>query len=163
MKRLLSSLLLAAFASLAIAQSAIIRTETAPGTYSTVKSRNSASVTFLPSAVYAATQTSANITNTDYNGITVFCNVTVVPGVDTIQVQIQEIDPLSTQVNTIAQHTATASTGLIVVRTAPGITVQGPSASLRIQNDILSGLFRVRVVHSAATNFTYSCTYQLHN
>lgn len=104
--------------------------------------------TALASAVRNATTASADITN--YNGSQgiFFLNITAVPGVQTITLQLQAKDPVSGGYVTIASGGALAVTGLTIL-------------SLGIIAGILPRTFRVNIVHSGAGNFTYSVGYNI--
>lgn len=85
-------------------------------------------------------------------GVKAVLDVTVVPGVDTVQLVIEGKDPLSGKYYTILAMTASAAISTTVLTVAPGITAAANSAAA----DELPDVYRARVVHSAGTAFTYS-------
>lgn len=85
-------------------------------------------------------------------GIHVYLNVTSVPGVDTVQLVIEAKDTLSGVYETILTMAARVATGLDAATVYPGVT---ETANVDI-SDPLPDTYRIRVVHSAATPFTYS-------
>jgi len=109
--------------------------------------------TLLASAVRAATNFTADQVNPNARGVRVSYNITAVPGTDTITVQIQGKDPVSGNYFTILAGAAQVATGqkpdLIVY---PGVTA---TANVAV-SEPLPRTWRVNVVHSAASNFTYS-------
>lgn len=145
-----------------------IYTQTIQGTY-----------TLLPSAVRNATQiilgnniidaknSSGNYfstgINTEVSGIIAYLNVTSVPGTDTVQLVLQEQDPASGTWSTVAATTATAATGLVKLKVKQAITAIAATATLVQVQDTLPAIWRVQVVHSAGTNFTYSLGAVLYN
>jgi len=118
-----------------------------------------ANITYLTSAARTTSQTQADQTNTLAHGLYVFCNVSVVPGVDTVQVVVEGKDSLSSAYYTIAATTATAVTGLIVVKVSPYLAPVAAAVTGIAVNEYLPATWRIKVVHSAATSFTYSCSY----
>ena len=92
----------------------------------------------------------------EITGLIAELNVTAVPGVDTVQLVLEEIDPLSGAVATLAATTATAVIGLVRLKLFPAITaVAATVAGITVQDNMPPN-WRLRVVHSAGTNFTYS-------
>jgi len=89
-------------------------------------------------------------------GLLANLNITAVPGVDTVQLVLEEIDPLSGVVTSLAASTATAVTGMVRLKMFPAITAVAASTAGVTVQDILPANWRIRVVHSAASNFTYS-------
>lgn len=85
-------------------------------------------------------------------GVKVTLDVTAVPGVDTTQLVIEHKDPLSGKYVTVLAETASAITRTAVLTVYPGITATANVSA----SDVLGDVYRVRVVHSAGTNFTYS-------
>ena len=111
------------------------------------------SIQKFPSAVRAATFAGDdNAKNPANVGCKVHFNVSAVPGVATVQLVIEGKDAISGLYYTILQGAAQVGTGLFVYTVYPGVAaVANVSAS-----DTLPDTYRVRVVHSAGTNFTYS-------
>lgn len=94
--------------------------------------------------------------NTDASGLVAYLNVTVAPGVETLQLVLEEQDPASGVWSQVAASTASAVTGMVRLKCKPSITAVAPSTSGVTVQDILPGTWRLRVVHSAAGNWTYS-------
>lgn len=101
--------------------------------------------------------------NPEASGLVAYLNVTAVPGVDTVQLVLEEQDPASTVWSQLLATTATAVTGMVRLKLKPAIAAVAPSTTLVQGQDILSGIWRVRVVHSGAGNFTYSLGVVLYN
>lgn len=118
-------------------------------------------VTYLASAARTATQTQADQINTLNHGIYVYCNVSIVPGIDTVAVSVQSKDSLSGVYSTIATTTASALTGLITVKISPYLAPVAASMTGVAVNEYLPATWRIVVTHSAGTSFTYSCSYNL--
>lgn len=126
--------------------------------------------TLLASAVRAATQTilgqdildptnSAGQRSGIYAeavGGVFYLNVTAVPGVDTVQLVLEEQDPTSGVWSTVAAQTATAATGMVRLKIKPDVVAVAASTSGITVQDVFPAIWRIRVVHSAASNFTYS-------
>lgn len=116
--------------------------------------RGNHNATVLASASRSATVNSADQTNLHCRGVLLCFNVTVVPGVDTVQLGIQGKDPLSGEYIEIVQSTALATTGARFIYLAPG------AAALGSFNNYFNGqiphTWRARVTHSGAGAFTYS-------
>ena len=105
------------------------------------------------SAVRAATFVGDDNVKSPYNrGVLVALDVTAVPGVDTVQLVIERKFALSGKYVQILAAAARVAQGTDVLTVYPGaIAVANVTA-----NDVMSDQYRVRVVHSAASNFTYS-------
>jgi hypothetical protein len=88
----------------------------------------------------------------DARSITAILDVTAVPGVDTVQLIIEGKDPLSGKYYTVLQGATRVATGTDVLTVAPGITVTANVSAAAV----VPSVYRVRVIHSAASNFTYS-------
>ena len=86
------------------------------------------------------------------HGCKVVLNLTAVPGVDTVQPIIEGKDRISGAYYTILQGAAQPTAGTYVLTVLPGIAVTANASA----SDSLPDTYRVRVVHSAASNFTYS-------
>lgn len=85
-------------------------------------------------------------------GITVVLDVTAVPGIDTVTLSIEGKDDVSGKYYTVLQAAARVATGTDVLNVAPGIAVTAnQSASAQVPP-----VYRVKVTHSAGSNFTYS-------
>jgi hypothetical protein len=106
---------------------------------------------------------SGNGINPEVSGIIAYLNVTVVPGVDTVQLVLEEQDPASGVWSPVAATTATAVTGLVKLKVKQAITaIAATTTQVQVQ-DTLPAIWRVRVVHSAGSNFTYSLGIVLYN
>ena len=107
----------------------------------------------FPSAVRAATLTGDDNRKVPGNkGVKAVLDVTAVPGVDTVQLVIENKDPASGKYVQVLAAAARAATGTDTLTIYPGETVAANVSA----NDIIADVYRVRVVHSAGTNFTYS-------
>jgi hypothetical protein len=101
--------------------------------------------------------------NTEASGLIAYLNVTAVPGVDTVQLVLEEQDPASGNWSQVTATTATAVTGMVIMKIKQAITaVAATTTGVRIQ-DTLPALWRLRVVHSGVGNFTYSLGVVLYN
>lgn len=109
--------------------------------------------TILPLAARTATTTSTDITKTIEVGAHFILNATVVPGADTITMKVQGKDNLGNYYDLLV-GTASAATGIVVLKVSPSIT---PAANASA-NDMLPDIYRIIVTHSAGTSFTYSVT-----
>lgn len=107
-------------------------------------SPNNASPIFSPGIVAEA------------SGLIAYLNVTAVPGVDTVQLVLDEQDPASGVWSQIAATTATAVTGMVKMKVKQAIAAAAATTTLVQVQDTLPAAWRIRVVHSAGTNFTYS-------
>jgi hypothetical protein len=90
------------------------------------------------------------------SGIIAYLNVTAVPGIDTVQLSLEEQDPASGTWTAVAASSPTAAIGMVRVKLKPAITPVAASATGMTVQDSMPANWRVRVVHSAASNFTYS-------
>ncbi len=115
--------------------------------------------TLLASAARTATVTGGAQTNLSGDCLTAYLNVSAVPGVDTVLLQLQEQDPLSGTWVTLAATLAQAATGLIVLKVGPGIAAIAAAVAAVAVNQRLPYKWRLNVVHSAGTSFTYSLSY----
>jgi hypothetical protein len=101
--------------------------------------------------------------NTEASGLIAYLNVSAVPGVDTVQLVLEEQDPASGSWSQVTATTATAVTGMVIMKIKQAITaVAATTTGVRIQ-DTLPALWRLRVVHSGVGNFTYSLGVVLYN
>lgn len=94
--------------------------------------------------------------NPESGGLIAYLNVTAVPGVDTVQLVLEEQDPASGVWSQICATTPTAVTGLVKLKLKQAIASIAATTTLVQAQDTLPAEWRLRVVHSAATNFTYS-------
>ena len=133
--------------------------------------------TVLPSAVRTATQTLvgkdviepkngtifASGINQEVSGIIAYLNVTAAPGVETLQLALEEQDPVSLVWSTVVATLATAVTGMVRLKVKQAIAVVAPSTTQAQSQDTMPAIWRVRVIHSAAGNWTYSLGVVLYN
>jgi len=112
--------------------------------------------TLLASGARTTTVTGDTKTNMSADTLTAYLNVTAVPGVDTVLLQLQEQDPVSGTWVTLAATLAQAATGLIVLKVGPGISAIAAAVAAVAVNQVLPHKWRLNVVHSAGTSFTYS-------
>lgn len=94
--------------------------------------------------------------NAEVSGAVFYLNVTAVPGIDTVQLVLEEQDPTSGVWTQVTATTATAVTGMVKMKIKSAITVVVASVTGVTVQDVLPPIWRIRVVHSAGTNFTYS-------
>lgn len=107
----------------------------------------------VASAVRNATLVGSDINkNPGIAGVKAFLDVTVVPGVDTVQLVCEAKDRASGKYVQLLACAARATTGTDMLTIYPGITAAANVSA----SDVLPDTYRFRVVHSAGTNFTYS-------
>jgi len=132
--------------------------------------------TLRPLAAYTATQV---ITSQDalFSGVTIpaditamslFLNVTVAPGVETLNLQVTEQDPLTVltsipAANNLINTTATVATGLVTAHIQPGATNVNATITTQVLARQVPPWFRIRVLHSASGSWTYSLVAALYN
>jgi hypothetical protein len=105
------------------------------------------------SAVRAATFTGDDNRKTPgMSGVKAVLDVTVVPGTDTVQLVIENKDPVSGKYVQVLAAAARVATGTDTLTAMPGGAVTANVAA----NDAIADIYRVRVIHSAGSNFTYS-------
>lgn len=134
--------------------------------------------TALPSANYSSTQTINGKTlidpnannpvfssgiNPEASGIIAYLNVTAVPGVQTVQLVLEEQDPASGVWSTVAATLATVATGMVRLKIKQAIAAINASITQVQVQDTLPPIWRLRVVHSGAGAFTYSLGIALYN
>jgi len=112
-------------------------------------------VTILASNGRSSTTTSADLTNYNARGAALYLKVTSVPGVDTVQLEIEAKDPESGDYWSMAAGTAGAGLRTEDWVVYPGATQPGARV------DQLVGLplprtWRVKIVHSGVGEFFYS-------
>jgi hypothetical protein len=126
--------------------------------------RNNVQSTLLASAARVGTAATADQTNYNAKGVIVFINVTVNPGGgETLTFQLQVKDPVGAGYVTVATSGAIAvfgaaagATGLEVLDLFPGAAETAALAGWTTQALHLSRTWRVNVLHSAASSWTYS-------
>lgn len=105
------------------------------------------------SAVRAATMTGDDNRKAPGNlGVKAVLDVTAVPGVDTVQLVIENKDPVSGKYVQVLAAAARSSIGTDTLTVYPGMI----AVANQVANDAVADTYRVRVIHSAGTNFTYS-------
>lgn len=114
--------------------------------------RNNDELIIFPSAVRNTSTTSEDFINHNARGVSIFINITAVPGVDTITPRLEWKDPASGVYINVATGTARAAAGLFILTSYPGTGGTGGQDFSRQ----LVRTWRLVMVHSAATNFTYS-------
>lgn len=118
--------------------------------------------TVLASAVRAASNQSPEFSNEGtYRGLLMFLNITAVPGVQTITLNIEAQDILTGVWQTYAIIPATAATGNLYILVYPGAVETLAIGNLTVQGLPLPRRWRVNMSHSGAGNFTYSVSAQL--
>lgn len=83
--------------------------------------------------------------------MTAILDVTVVPGVDTVQLVIEGKDPVLNKYYTVLSAAARVAVGTDVLTIGLGNAVTANQSA----NAPVPQMYRARVVHSAGTNFTY--------
>lgn len=114
--------------------------------------------TLLASAVRTATTNSPDQVNYNAKGVMIFFSVTAVPGGDTVQLRLQVKDPISGSYVTSLTGNAKDAIALYAYMLYPGLIDTGAVYDVE-QPAALARTWRVQVVHSAGTNFTYSVAY----
>lgn len=108
---------------------------------------------FFGSAVRSATFVGDDNKKVPGNrGAHIYLNVTAVPGIDTVQLVVEGKDTVANVYETILTCAARVATGQDASTIYPGVT---ETANIDI-SDPLPDVYRIRVVHSAGTPFTYS-------
>lgn len=106
---------------------------------------------------------SGNGINPEASGLIAYLNITVAPGVETLQLVLEEQDPVSLTWSTVAATTAAAVTGMVKLKIKQAITAVAASGTGIQVQDTLPAIWRVRVIHSAASSWTYSLGIILYN
>lgn len=109
-------------------------------------------VVVMPSAVRAASANGNQLLNPFARGVVLTIDMTAVPGTDTVTFAIEGLDPVSGKFYTILQSAAIVAVSTVVLRVYPGLI----AAANLVVSDVLPLGWRVRTIHSAGTNFTYS-------
>ncbi len=106
-----------------------------------------------PSAVRSATFTGDdNKKVAGAHGCIAILQVTVAPGIDTVTLSIEGKDPVSGAYYTVLSAAARSTTGTDVIQVQPGGAITANVSA----NASLPDTYRVKVAHSAGSNFTYS-------
>lgn len=111
-------------------------------------------VIVLPSAVRTATTSATVIRGSQYCGVHAHLEITAVPGGDTVKLGIYGVSPDGDEYLLLESATK-ATTGNIVLKVFPGATA---SANL-IANDGIPDTWKMKITHSAGSNFTYLAEY----
>ena len=119
------------------------------------RQRNNILSTVLASAARTATTVSADQTNYNHKGIFVVFDVTAVPGGDTVQLKLQAYDGASGKYIDLLTGTAESAVGTYLYGLYPGIGDKNAIFD-NYEEIMLPRTWRVQIVHSAATSFTYS-------
>lgn len=98
----------------------------------------------------------------DCSGIEFFLNITAT-GTGTLALALDYQDPASGNYVQIASTTAANATGLVRLKVAPGITAVAATTTAVVVNDTMPPKWRIRVVHSDGSNYTYSLGYVIYN
>lgn len=120
------------------------------------RQRGQHELTILASAARTATTTSADFTNYNSRGAFVVIDVTAVPGVETIQVELQAGNSIVTKYLPVITSATISATGTAWLLLYP--TTMGAGSFNNYVNGTLPKTFRVKVTHSASGSFTYSIT-----
>lgn len=102
--------------------------------------------------------------NTEVSGLAAYLNVTAVGGgSDSLQLVLEEQDPASLVWSQVVATNTNTNVGMIRMKVKQAIqSISAGPSQVQIQ-DTLPAIWRLRVVHSAATNFTYSLGLVLYN
>ena len=117
--------------------------------------RNNVVRTVLASAARTATTASADQTNYNHKGIFVVFDVTAVPGTDTVQLKLQAYDGASGKYVDLLTGTAESAVGTYLYGLYPGIGDKNTIFD-NYEEIMLPRTWRVQIVHSSTTSFTYS-------
>lgn len=147
-----------------------IYTQTIQGIYTALASavRNSTqtilgSSLIDPKSVNADSRVGGVGVNTEVSGVIAYLNVTAVPGIDTVQLVLEEQDPASGTWTQVCATLPQVATGMIKLKVKQAIAVAAATVSLVQSQDTMPAIWRLRVVHSGAGNFTYSLGVILYN
>lgn len=127
-----------------------------------VRQRSNFEAVLLASAARTASTNSADQTNQNGRVLALFLNVTGNPGgAETLTVQVQWKDPVSTgyQNLTTFPAIAAATNGSWVYLVGLGVAETVATANLEVQSVTLPRTWRATVTHSAAGSWTYSLGY----
>jgi hypothetical protein len=173
MKKKLIGVLFSLLSICAAAQGSVIQGEESAGVYANLKSTtgilqiynqtwaSSTNTVWLPNAVRTASQVLTDQSNTLYHGIYVFCNITVAPGVETINFQVWGKDTLSGVYYQLAGSLDRTTTGMVIIKISPYLGVVAAATGGQTANEYLPATWRLMANHSASGNWTYSCSYAM--
>lgn len=111
---------------------------------------------FAPAARTASVSSDVFNVPDDTEYLLATIDITVVPGVDTVQVIVQHRDQVSGKFTDYATFTAGAATGTFIKVLGPDAVAAPGGANVEGKIGPCPAEFRIRVVHSAATTFNYS-------
>ena len=89
------------------------------------------------------------------SGLIAYLNITAV-GTGTLQLTLEEQDPVSLTWSTVAATTAANTATLVKLKLKASITAVAASATGVVVQDVLPGIWRLRVIHTDGSNYTYS-------
>ena len=89
------------------------------------------------------------------SGLIAYLNITAV-GTGTLQLALEEQDPVSLTWSTVAATTAANTATLVKLKLKASITAVAASATGVVVQDVLPGIWRLRVIHTDGSNYTYS-------
>ena len=118
------------------------------------KLRGNFDITLLASAARTATTNGSDKVNLNAKGGMFCLDVTAVPGVDTVQAEVQAKDSISSNYLPLISSTAVSTTGARFILLYP--TAMGAGSFNNYVNGVLPANFRGKVSHSGAGSFTYS-------
>jgi len=131
--------------------------------------KNPRIVTLLASAVRAATTVTtvadlAKLMHTDSGAplgvrtLIAYLNITGVPTTDTVLLKLQEQEPVSGDWSDVpgCATSARATTGLVKLTMGEAIAAITATTAAVAVNQPVPPIFRLSIVHSTTTNFTYS-------
>ena len=100
--------------------------------------------------------------NPEASGIIAYLNVTAVPGTQSLQLVLDEYDPVSQVWQNICSTLTNTATGMMKLKLKEAITVVAATANLVVVQDKLPWFWRIRVINSGGS-FTYSLGVTLYN
>jgi len=116
--------------------------------------RNNTNVDILASAVRATSTTSATQTNYNSRGAYILFDITVVPGTDTVQLFVDILQPDGT-FTAIMQGAAISAAALYKYLLFPE-AVDDDSQLTEVTRVPIPRTWHIRIIHSAASDFTYA-------
>jgi len=94
--------------------------------------------------------------NPEASGIIAYLNITAAPGSETLTLILDEQDPVSGAWSSVASTSGTTVTGMVKLKLKQAIAAVAASGTGVQVQDTLPPIWRVRVAHSAGSNWTYS-------
>lgn len=101
--------------------------------------------------------------NPEVSGLIAYLNVTAAPGIETVQLVLEEQDPVSLVWSLISGTLVTTVTGLVKMKVKQAISVVAASIGGVQTQDTLPAIWRVRIIHSGGGSWTYSLGIVLYN